>query len=123
MPPGTPMPPPDAPGEPPIQPPGVLPEDMPKEPDPFEAPFKVTDSKNKRSQNADKSRRRTAFQSPETIAHKRTSETAVRLLAGLAVQLAIRARSPERQGQTIRKAEQGYMTRLWDNYTKRALRV
>ncbi len=60
---------------------------------------------------------------PETIARRRTSESAMRLVAGLAIQFAIRSKRPEHQSEQVRQAEHGYISHLWNSYTKRALRL
>ena len=60
---------------------------------------------------------------PEVVARKRTSESVMKLVAGLAIQFAIRSRNPEAQNQKVREAEHGYLNRLWNSYTKRALRI
>lgn len=80
----------------------------------------------KRLKNTFRSRnkiRETFQQEPERIAQDRTSELTIKMLANLAIQLAIKSRNPASQKEPIRQAEQGYMSRLWNRYTKRALGV
>ncbi len=77
----------------------------------------------KKDEETKKLRANTTTNSPEAIGQKRTSEFALHVLAALAVKLAIRTKSPERQKTPVKIAEQRYMNRLWDTYTKRALRI
>lgn len=67
-------------------------------------------------------RRRTAT---EQLAQNRTSQLMMRMLAGLAVRLAIRApsRRPHEQDPALKRAEQQYMTKLWQKYTRQELQV
>lgn len=60
---------------------------------------------------------------PELVARRRTSENTMRLVAGLAIQFAIKSRRPETQNKRVREAEHGYLNKLWDSYTRRALRI
>lgn len=59
----------------------------------------------------------------EAVARRRTSEPVVQFMAGLAIQIAIRSRHPEKQKTTMREAEQGRLQYLWNKYTRRALHL
>ncbi|HMT55315.1 MAG TPA: hypothetical protein PKD20_00390 [Candidatus Saccharibacteria bacterium] len=75
-----------------------------------------------RSSN-DGAERVNTFQSPEYIAKKRTNEPLMRFMAGLAINLAIKARDPARQNEAVRRAEHGRLQEIWGKYTRKALRL
>lgn len=118
-----PMPPPDAPGEPPINPPGTPYEEERRRigelNNQAESEKKDSEKKSKKKRKSD----RNQSTSSEKLAHDRTNEFTVRMLAGLAVQLAIRSKTPEKQRRSVRRAEVGYLRQLWGRYVGRALRI
>ena len=73
--------------------------------------------------NKKESNQAITFLSPEYIARKRTNEPLMRFMAGLAINLAIKTRHPERQNEAVKRAELGRLQALWGKYTKRALHL